>query len=93
MKSIWRRRRTLAIAAVAMAAAGAASYVGRPRVVHEPLLGTEWHRSRTAFLVTTCSHSSEKITTVPSLSVRLTRERPQRWELNVPADEPSSPRK
>ena len=77
MKSIWRRWRTLAIAAVAMAV-GVASYVGRPRVVYEPLLGTEWQCSRTAFLVTTCSHSSEKITTVPSLSVRLTRERQQR---------------
>ena len=77
MKFIWRRRRTLAIAAVAMAA-GAALFAGRPHVVYEPLLGAEWQCTRTAFLVTTCSHSGEKIASAPSLSVRPTRERPHR---------------
>ena len=66
MKFIWRRRRLLAIAAVAMVA-GAALSVGHPQVVSEPLLGTEWQCVRTAFLVTTCSQSSEKITSAPSL--------------------------
>ncbi len=60
MKFIWQRSRTLAIAAVAMVAAGAAVAVGRPHVVSEPLLGTEWQCSRAAFLVTTCSQSSAR---------------------------------
>jgi hypothetical protein len=61
MKFIWQRPRTLAIAAVVMVAAGAAAAVGGPRLVSEPLLGTEWQCSRTVFLVTTCSQSSEKL--------------------------------
>jgi hypothetical protein len=60
MRFIWQRSRTLAIAAVAMVAAGAAIAVGRPHAVSEPLLGPEWQCSRTAFLVTTCSLSSER---------------------------------
>jgi hypothetical protein len=58
MKFFWQRSRTLAIAGVALVAAGAAVAVGRPHVVSEPLLGTEWQCSRTAFLVTTCAQSS-----------------------------------
>jgi hypothetical protein len=61
MKFIWQRPRTLAIATVAIVAAGAAVVVGRPHVVSEPLLGTEWQCSRTAFLVTTCSQSTERM--------------------------------
>jgi hypothetical protein len=60
MKFIWQRVRTLAIAAVAMVAVGAAVAVGHPHGVSEPLLGTEWQCHRTAFLVTTCSPSSER---------------------------------
>jgi hypothetical protein len=60
MRFIWQRSRTLVIAAVAMVAAGAAVAVGRPHTVSEPLLGPEWQCSRTAFLVTTCSLSSER---------------------------------
>ena len=60
MKFIWQKSRTLAIAAVAMVVAGAAVAVGRPHVVSEPLLGMEWQCSRTAFLVTTCSQSSDR---------------------------------
>jgi len=60
MKFIWQRSRTLAIAAFAIVAAGAVVAVGRPHVVSEPLLGTEWQCSRTAFLVTTCSQSSAR---------------------------------
>lgn len=60
MRFIWQRSRTLAIAAVAMVAVGAAVAVGRPHAVSEPLLGTEWQCSRTAFLVTICSLSSER---------------------------------
>jgi hypothetical protein len=59
MKFIWQRPRTFAIAAVVVVAAGAAVAVGRPHLVSEPRLGTEWRCSRTAFLVTTCSLSSE----------------------------------
>jgi hypothetical protein len=61
MKFIWQRSRTLAIAAVAVVVVGAAVAVGRPHVVSEPFLGTEWQCSRTAFLVTTCSQSNERI--------------------------------
>jgi hypothetical protein len=71
MKFIWQRSRTLAIAAVAMAAAGAAVAVGRPHAVSEPLLGPEWQCSRTAFLVTTCSRNPVREPgSVPPLSVR-----------------------
>ena len=60
MKFVWQRWRTLAIGVGAMLAAGAALAGGRPHVVFEPLLGTEWQCSRTAFLVTTCLQSNEK---------------------------------
>jgi hypothetical protein len=55
VKFVWQRSLTLAIAA--LIAAGVA--VARPHVVSEPLLGTEWQCSRTAFLITTCAQSSE----------------------------------
>ena len=69
MRFIWQRSRTLVIAAVAMVAAGAAVAVGRPHAVSEPLLGPEWQCSRTAFLVTICSLSSERTKQLPPLSV------------------------
>ena len=58
MTFIGQRSRTLAIVAVVTVAAGAAIVVGRPRVVSEPLLGTEWQCVRTAFVLTTCSPSA-----------------------------------
>ena len=62
MKFIWQRPRTFVVAAVAIAAAAAAVAIGgRPQVVTEPLLGAEWECSRTAFLVTSCSPSNERI--------------------------------
>jgi hypothetical protein len=61
MKFIWQRPRTLAIAVVTMIAAGAAVAVGGPQEVSEPFIGAEWQCSRTAFLVTICSRSSERI--------------------------------
>jgi hypothetical protein len=41
MNFIWQKSRTLAIAAVALVAVGATAAVGRPRVISEPLPGTE----------------------------------------------------
>ena len=61
MKFIWQRPGTLALAVVAMVAAGAAVAVGRPQVVSQPLLGAEWQCSRTAFLVTICTQPNERI--------------------------------
>lgn len=58
MKFIWQRPRTLAIAAVVLVAA--AITAGRPHDVSEPILGTEWQCTRTAFIVTTCSESGER---------------------------------
>ena len=59
MKFTWQTPRTVAIAAVALVAAAIAA--GRPHDVSEPILGTEWQCSRTAFIVTTCSESSERM--------------------------------
>jgi hypothetical protein len=58
MKFIWKRPRTLAIAAVALVAA--AITAGRPHDVSEPILGTEWQCTRTAFIVTSCSEYGER---------------------------------
>jgi hypothetical protein len=62
MKFICQRSKTLAIAAVAMVAAGVAVAVARPHVVSEPLLGMKWQCSRTAIVVTICSQSREAAT-------------------------------
>jgi len=51
-----------------MLAAGAALAGGRPHVVFEPLLGTEWQCSRTAFLVTS-RNPVRKQNSMPPLSV------------------------
>jgi hypothetical protein len=59
LKFVWQMSKTLAIAGVALVAVSAAVAAGRPHMVSEPLLGTEWQCSRTAFLVTTCAQSSE----------------------------------
>jgi hypothetical protein len=61
LKFVWQRSRTLAILGIALVAAGAAVEAGRPYEVSEPLLGTQWQCSRTAFFVTTCAQSSERI--------------------------------
>jgi hypothetical protein len=53
-KFVRQRSRILAIAAVALVAAGVAIAVGHPQEVPEPILGNEWQCSRTVLLVTTC---------------------------------------
>jgi hypothetical protein len=53
MEFIWQRS-SIAIAIVIVLGACAIA-VARPRSISEPVLGTEWQCSRTAFVVT-CSH-------------------------------------
>jgi hypothetical protein len=54
MHFIWQRSRMLAITAVFLVGAGAAT-AGRSHAISDPILGAEWQCSRTAFVVT-CSH-------------------------------------
>jgi hypothetical protein len=62
MTFIWQRLRILVIATAAIVTVAAAvAVVGRPQAVSDPRLGAEWQCSRTAFLITTCSQSSEAI--------------------------------
>jgi hypothetical protein len=72
VKFVWQRPRTLAIAGVALVAAGAAVAVGRPHLVSEPLLGKEWQCSRTVFFVTTCEPVGEQNSRPPA-AVRYAR--------------------
>jgi hypothetical protein len=72
VKFVWQRSRTLAIAGVALVAAGAAVAVGRPHLVSEPLLGKEWQCSRTVFFVTTCEPVGEQNSRPPA-AVRYAR--------------------
>jgi hypothetical protein len=54
MGFIWQRLSMIAIAVGIMLGAGAIA-IARPHTISEPLLGTEWQCSRTAFVVT-CNH-------------------------------------
>jgi hypothetical protein len=54
MGFIWQRLSMIAITVGIMLAAGAIA-IARPHTISEPLLGTEWQCSRTAFVIT-CNH-------------------------------------
>jgi len=54
MRFIWQRSSAIAIALVIVLGAGAIAFA-RPHPIFEPILGTEWQCSRTAFVVT-CNH-------------------------------------
>ena len=65
-KFVRQGSRILAIAAVALVAAGVAIAVGHPQEVAEPILGNEWQCSRTVLLVTTCVPVGEQNGSLPN---------------------------
>lgn len=56
MKLLWKKSRLLTVLLLLIGSAVAV----RPRSVSPQMLGAEWQCTRTAFVLTTCSHSTEQ---------------------------------